>query len=162
MSSSPSACRFIVITPNEERELPPAFVRRCVVLNLNPPDPVKEPQKYKDDAFANWLVAPGRVHRHLVIADAARKHAADQVLDDRKEVAKAGYPPVGLAEYIDLLTAVHELTRESPEEERAAAQISWLQRLSVYALVKSADAMQDRPPREVSVTPTADAVNERP
>lgn len=28
---------LIIITTNEERELPAAFVRRCVVLNLNPP-----------------------------------------------------------------------------------------------------------------------------
>jgi MoxR-like ATPase len=29
---------LLVITTNEERQLPPAFVRRCVVLELEPPD----------------------------------------------------------------------------------------------------------------------------
>lgn len=138
---------LVVITTNEERELPPAFVRRCIVLNLNPPD--------DRISFTNWLVARGRVHRHLALDEATRHHAAEQVFADREAAVKAGYPPVGLAEYVDLLTALHELTAESPEEERTAAQMAWLQRLSVYALVKNASERQDRPPLETTAAPAA-------
>jgi hypothetical protein len=87
------------------------------------------------------------VHGHLPIEDSSREQAARQVLADRKVAIANGYPRVGLSEYIDLLTALHELTSEEEEAAvRAAAQIAWLQRLSVYALVKSADQTQGRAP----------------
>lgn len=129
---------LIIITTNEERELPPAFIRRCAVLNLNPP---------KDDsAFKTWLIQRGKVHSHLQISDNARQAAAEQVLDDRKAAEAAGYAKVGLAEYIDLLTALHELTQDyADENKREQQQIDWLQRLSAYALVKHASQDQSRP-----------------
>lgn len=136
---------LIILTTNEERELPAAFVRRCVVLNVNPPA--------EDDAFVGWLIVRGRVHRHLSISAAARQHAARQVLADRKVAIAAGYPKVGLAEYIDLLTALHELTQALPEVSRSAEQSAWLQRLSAYALVKNAEQSQSRPP----VSPSAES-----
>jgi len=129
---------LIVITTNEERELPAAFVRRCAVLNLNPPD--------GKDAFMQWLDSRGRVHAHLHVEDAARALAAGQVYADRENSLRAGYPPVGLAEYIDLLTALHELTRDEPKAGRAAAQMDRLRRIGAYALVKNADQDQRRPP----------------
>jgi MoxR-like ATPase len=139
---------MIIITTNEERELPPAFVRRCVVLNLNPP---------KDrNGFVDWLIARGRVHRHLDVTDPARRHAAEQVFADREAAVSAGYPPVGLAEYIDLLTALHELTQASPKGKRSAAQFDWLQRLSAYALVKNADQRQDRGAEDLPTAPASE------
>lgn len=125
---------LILITTNEERELPPAFVRRCLVLNLNPPS--------KDEAFVAWLLQRGRVHRHLEVADTARESAARQVLKDRKAALQAGQPKVGLAEYIDLLTALDELTRHLAPDARSQAQSDWLDRLSQYFLIKGADAPQ--------------------
>ena len=143
---------LIIITTNEERELPAAFVRRCVVLNINPPD--------GDKAFIDWLMARGLVHRHLIIAKDAREHAARQVLEDRKAAAAAGYPKVGLAEYIDLLTALHHLTRGNgkrarPARQMADDQVAWVQRLGAYALVKNAGQDQNRPP--LSQSAIADA-----
>lgn len=77
--------------------------------------------------------------------------AAAQVLADRKVAISHGYPPVGLAEYIDLLAALHELTATCTEAEEAQkAQLDWLQRLSVYVLVKNADQDQTRPPLSLS------------
>ena len=131
---------LIVITTNEERELPAAFVRRCAVLNVNPPE--------QDGEFKDWLIARGRVHAHLEIAETARVHAARQVFADRQASLQAGYPEVGLAEYIDLLTAIHDLTRQVPAGKRAAEQVGWLQRISSFALVKNAKQRQDRKPVE--------------
>jgi len=139
---------LIIITTNEERELPAAFVRRCVVLNLNPPG--------DDTGFLAWLCQRGRVHRHLDIAEEVRELAARQVLADRQAAMAAGYPRVGLAEYIDLLTALDELTEADSRDRRAAEQTGWLQRLSAYALVKNAEQPQDRPPvsrRQRAITP---------
>jgi MoxR-like ATPase len=136
---------LIIITTNEERELPPAFIRRCAVLNLNPPK--------ADNQFVDWLVQRGLVHQHLTIDDTARQTAAEQVLDDRKAAQTVGYPKVGLAEYIDLLTAVHELTQAiTDEEDRRRSQLDWLKQLSAYALVKHAEQDQARP----SVTPATE------
>lgn len=136
---------LIIITTNEERELPPAFIRRCAVLNLNPP---KDDNKFKD-----WLIERGRVHKHLKICSDARQTAAEQVLEDRKVADVAGYPKVGLAEYIDLLTALHELTHSITDEKACGqSQLDWLKQLSAYALVKHAEQDQARP----SVTPATE------
>jgi len=131
---------LIVITTNEERELPAAFVRRCVVLNVDPPE--------EEKPFIDWLMKRGRVHVHLKITEPACKHAARQVYADRESSHRSGYPKVGLAEYIDLLTALHDLSKGCPSKERAALQMEWLQRLSAYALVKNAGQQQDRAPVE--------------
>ena len=129
---------LIVITTNEERELPAAFVRRCVVLNLAPPEGEGE--------FVAWLQARARVHTALAELDAeVLAEAARQVLADRRAAAEAGFPKVGLAEYLDLLTALAELTQAEPPDQRAAKQKDWLQRLSAYALVKNAGQSQSRP-----------------
>lgn len=141
---------LIIITTNEERELAAAFVRRCVVLNLNPPG--------EDTAFIAWLVQRGRVHRHLDIADEVRELAARQELADRQAAIQAGYPKVGLAEYIDLLTALDDLTEAGSPGGRSAEQTAWLKRLSAYALVKNAEQPQDRP----SVSPPAEGEDANP
>jgi len=73
------------------------------------------------------------------IAEDVREMAARQVLADRKAAVAAGYPKVGLAEYIDLLTTLAELTETSRPTERSAEESAWLQRLSAYALVKNAE-----------------------
>ena len=105
------AMPLIVITTNEERELPAAFVRRCVVLNLNPPE--------DEAAFIDGLIQRGRAHARLaqVHAEVARQAAA-QGWADRQVAAGAGYPKVGLAEFIDLLTALDELTASAPPAQR--------------------------------------------
>jgi MoxR-like ATPase len=129
---------LIVITTNEERELPAAFVRRCVVLNLAPPE--------DDAAFVAWLQERAGVHTALAGLDAeVLAEAARQVLADRRAAAEAGFPKVGLAEYLDLLNALAELTQTEPAEQRAAKQKDWLQRLSAYALIKNAGQSQRRP-----------------
>ncbi|MER2555813.1 MAG: MoxR family ATPase [Thauera sp.] len=131
---------LVIITTNEERELPAAFVRRCAVLNLNPPSSEKS-----DEPFIEWLVQRGLVHELQIDVD-ARRHAARQVLEDRKKAERKGYPKVGLAEYIDLLTAIQDLTESLDGDERKRAQTDWLNRLGAYGLVKNADQPQDRLP----------------
>jgi hypothetical protein len=118
-----------------------AFVRRCVVLNLNPPD--------QDQGFIDWLVARGRVHP-LAICEDARMHAARQMLDDPKKASRRATRRSG-SPNIDLLTALHHLTRGGkasarPEDEIAADRIQWLQRFGAYALIKNAGQDQKRPP----------------
>jgi MoxR-like ATPase len=147
----PGAMPLVVITTNEERELPAAFVRRCVVLNLNPPVPEPELRK--------WLQERVEAHFSMMqpLAPEVVQLALTQVLTDRAEAERLGYPKVGLAEALDLLTALAEITRDVPEAQRKAAQEEWLGRISAYALIKHAGTNpgQSRPP----VKPVADAIN---
>jgi len=129
---------LVVITTNEERELPAAFVRRCIVLNLNPPS---------DVPFVTWLEDRGNVHQHLVVSDEVRRLLAHQVEEDRSESERHVAPKVGLAEYIDLLHAVHELTAPIHDEAmRYKKQLEWAGTLTQYALVKGAAQDQGRQP----------------
>lgn len=136
------AMPLVVITTNEERELPAAFVRRCVVLNLNPP---------KGDAeLKQWLLQ--RVQAHAALAASLEpsvvERAIEQVLADRRDADRLGLPKVGLAETLDLLMALCEVTKAAKGPERVVEQSKWLDRLSAYALVKHAgvDPGQRREP----------------
>ncbi|MDD5323006.1 MAG: MoxR family ATPase [Methylococcales bacterium] len=119
---------LIIITTNEERELPAAFVRRCIVLNLAY-DPALGYQK--------WLVQRGRAHFAAAegvperLSDPIIRLAAKRLVEDRSNAEQAALPPPGLAEFVDLLSALHEL---APGD--AVTQESWLKRLSAYAFVK--------------------------
>ncbi len=151
----PAAMPLVVITTNEERELPAAFVRRCVVLNLNPPS--------NEIDLLEWLQV--RVQAHFAamqpLAPEVVKLALTQVLADRREAVRLGYPKVGLAEALDLLTALAEITRDVPEAQRRTMQEHWLGRLSAYALVKHAgtDPGQSRPPVKAAPADSATTDN---
>lgn len=93
---------LIVITTNEERELPSAFVRRCVVLEIKLPE--------KDDELRKWLRVRGSAHfpenqRILGLLD----KAIEALLTDRKKALERRQPGPGLAEFVDLLTALDNL-----------------------------------------------------
>ena len=79
-----SGVPLIVITSNDERDLPPAFVRRCIVLNLLQPD----------------LAQVGRLH---FPDDGATVTAALELLAD-----PAAAPP-SAAEFLDFVQACREL-----------------------------------------------------
>lgn len=121
---------LVLITTNEERELPAAFLRRCMVLNLQP-----EPGRPYDD----WLVERGQAH-HGELAEAGRaerlsiavlREAARLLCRDRAAAERAGDYAPGAAEYLDLLQALHALW---PGDERQ--QLARLGDLSRYAFVK--------------------------
>jgi len=123
---------LIVFTTNEERELPAAFVRRCVVLNLNPPQ--------DEGALLDWMLERAQAHADVQgrVSAAVVQRAVQQTLWDRKQVLAEGYPPVGLAEAIDLVRALERLTAEfsGSDAERETEQQRLLDELSAYALVK--------------------------
>jgi MoxR-like ATPase len=136
---------LVLITTNEDRELPAAFVRRCAVLNLQPP------KDDRPDAFVAWLMARAQVHEPLQALRAegseVLKTAALQVWADRREASRNALPTVGLAEYLDLLHSLHRLSGADPAR---AAEL--LNQLAPYALVKHRDQDQRREPHS---TPSA-------
>lgn len=115
---------LVVITTNEERELPAAFVRRCLVLQLGMPE---------GDGLEPWLVQRGRAHFDARCADAVYSRAAKLVIADRKALGASALVRPGQAEYLDLLRAVLEVAGEDADLQDAA-----LEELQGFALRKNA------------------------
>lgn len=93
---------LVIITSNDERELPPAFLRRCIVRYIRLPTAKTE--------LEAWLVARGRTH-FPKLSSALLIEAATLVHEDRVEAEKLGLAPPGQAEYLDLLRAVTQLAK---------------------------------------------------
>lgn len=113
---------LVIITTNEERELPAAFVRRCLVLNLGLPT--------QEDAFLAFLEARGRVHFQTRCHDEVYSQAARQLWQDRQTAETQGYTPPGQAEYLDLLRVIATL------EPDLALQPAFIGTVGEFALNK--------------------------
>ena len=109
---------LVILTTNEERPLPPAFLRRCLVHNMDPPDDIR-----------SWLIERGEaVHG----SSKALGDVADVVLRYRREAEEARLDPLpGLAEYLDLLRAL--LINGEGDDARLADD---LEKISDFVLVK--------------------------
>jgi MoxR-like ATPase len=97
---------LVVFSSNDDRTLPSAFVRRCVVLWLRLPR--------EQDRLVEWLVDRGHAHfgarkqpkRAALLPSERIREAAVQVARDRDLAHTNGQSPPGLAEYIDLLAVL--------------------------------------------------------
>ncbi len=89
---------LVILTSNEDRSLPDAFVRRCVVLWLRLPS--------VHDELIQWLVERGKAHCPTIDVAEVLTPAAEQVAIDRKIAHDTRVCAPGLAEYIDLIQAV--------------------------------------------------------
>jgi MoxR-like ATPase len=106
---------LVIVTTNEERELPAAFVRRCLVLNLHLPD---------DPAgFVAFLVARGKVHFKARCHPDVFEAAARQLWDDRRQAELQGMTPPGQAEYLDLLRVVATLEPDLYRQKDFIAEV---------------------------------------
>ena len=119
-----SACLpLIVMTTNEERSMPDAFLRRCLVLHLCLPD--------DRAALIETLKLKGRAHFAIeTCADAVLQRAAELLAQDREDLRRRDLAPPGLAEYIDLLHAVTE------QRDTEAGQLALLEVVSKFAYKK--------------------------
>ena len=99
---------LVVITTNEERDLPPAFVRRCIVFTLAHPTP------------AGWWRSHACVHRDSdpLLNEALCRELADRVETMREEADAEGVKPPGTAEYLDAVRACAALDI-TPGDSRA-------------------------------------------
>jgi MoxR-like ATPase len=101
---------LIIITTNEDRELPPAFLRRCLVHQMDLPE---EPLPFEAHLLA-------RVRAHFVEEDVSRDlalKAIRQLVEDRKKLKRLDLPLPGQAELLDLLRAVVGLTPSGADPE---------------------------------------------
>ena len=119
---------LVVITTNEERELPSAFLRRCLVRTLSLPADL-----------APWLRGMGALHLeqlglHERCFGDVLDQAAQQLVSDRRSAQDDQRYAPGLAEYLDLVIALARLG------ETRAAQEALLEQVAGFALRKSGES----------------------
>ena len=98
---SDTSAPLVMITTNEERDLPAAFLRRCLVLDMGFPP--------ADQSVEDFLVARAGVHWNLKseIEEAfLREEIVPAVMHARKA---AGIAKPGAAEFLDLVRALVKL-----------------------------------------------------
>src|SRR5262249_42713368 len=119
---------LMIITTNEERSLPDAFLRRCFVLHLDLPD---DPDGLDTTNVRRALIARGEAH-FPDWRQAIRERAAELIAERRLEMRRDRMPAPGVAEYIDLVDAV--LAQRGDTEQALAL----LDRIKPYVLHKHA------------------------
>ena len=114
---------LVIITTNEERQLPPAFLRRCLVLNLNlPKDEIK---------LTKLLLKRGEAHFGDLVDSTVMLKAAEQLIKDRTLADDYGYKPPGQAEYLDILRVLQQFDKSD--------QAKMLNEIQDFALRKHPD-----------------------
>ena len=116
---------LVVITTNEERVLPDAFVRRCLVLDMALPSDA--------ETLKTFLIERGGAHFGDLTNDEVLALAADMLVKDR--FGTHSTPRPGQAEYLDLIRAVAELCPGDYAEQQKT-----LGRVSNFVLNKHASA----------------------
>ncbi|MEM8871692.1 MAG: MoxR family ATPase [Pseudomonadota bacterium] len=90
---------LVIITSNDERPLPKAFIRRCIVHHMIAPT---------GEDFIGWLVRRGRAYYPDPAHEDILLHVAQTVNADRETARRERILPLpGLAEYLDLLRALY-------------------------------------------------------
>ncbi len=128
-ADSRSPAPLVIITTNEERELPLAFLRRCLVSQLTLPD--------SEEELVEHLRKRGSLHFPDLKSELCVE-AARQLAKDRREAKGARQPLPGQAEYLDLLRVLDTLRKERKNPEY------WLKRIHPYTFQKGPEARQSR------------------
>lgn len=105
---------LVIITTNEERILPDAFIRRCLSVTLGLPQGRNKQIDYLVDH-----ARPSFAELDETLIDGGEQTlleaAAEMVLNDRKEADKGNLHPLpGQAEYFDLLRGLQAQMQETP------------------------------------------------
>jgi MoxR-like ATPase len=104
---------LVIITTNGERELPPAFLRRCVNLELKPPT-VQWLKKIADEKFPD---GEHSLHQRI----------ADDVMNLRQQAKSLGLREPSTAEFLDAIDVCRNLRIgcDSPVWKQAARAVLW-------------------------------------
>jgi MoxR-like ATPase len=101
---------LVIITTNEDRELPEAFLRRCVVVWLDPPG--------KDQLIKIALAHLATYEGPPTKSDQALAESlAEEIMAARQEALKRRIRPASTAEYLDALRACRSLSIAVGSEE---------------------------------------------
>ncbi len=101
---------LIVITTNETRELPEAFVRRCAVHYLEHPD-VPKLVSIAARHSKRWTPPPRRKDRKLF------KDVAERLIQLREDPTRKGQRPPSTAEYLDAVRACRAMNVDFGSDE---------------------------------------------
>ena len=111
---------FVVVTTNRERELPPAFHRRCISLELQEPDQ----QRLEAIARQHFLKGGAKLHAAL----------AARVIELGKQARRLDIKPPSTSEYLDAIRACRKL-KISPNDGDEV----WEQLIKATLLKETAD-----------------------
>ena len=103
---------LVMVTTNEERSLPDAFIRRCLVHHIRWP---RDREK-----LIQALMARGAAH-FSECSEQVLRRAAEMLVEDRELISARRLSPPGGAEYLDLLRAVIEMVGDSEVAARLHA-----------------------------------------
>ena len=122
---------IIIITTNNERHLPDAFIRRCLSLHLEFPGDNEPDMQKRQQLQSDFLIERSKAQVNLKdFGDEVIQHAADLLISDRQTAKeKHLYPLCGQAEFFDLLRGVKEL---SAKQSKPASQLIDELRTYVY------------------------------
>ncbi len=122
---------LVIITTNEERALPDAFIRRCLVLHLKLP-------KARDALIAK-LIERGQTHFGDDATRTVLEKAAELLADDRAAADQRHWRPLpGQAEYLDLVRAV--ITQSNGDRRR---QNRLIDQVAEFVLKKHSEAARE-------------------
>ncbi|MCI5147950.1 MAG: hypothetical protein D3916_00820 [Candidatus Electrothrix sp. MAN1_4] len=147
---------LVIITTNDEEELPPAFVRRCLVLTLHFDNkeylhnwwqqqqeaaalPPSSEEFSQEKLLVLWLIQRAEIHFQGVFSDKVKIKAAQLLIKDRRAAQRFGGVQPGQAEFLDLLRALQDMPVPNCSGEALEQyQLALLKKISRYALEKSA------------------------
>ena len=89
---------LVVITTNEERELPPAFLRRCISLRLTDPDQ-DQLVKIAEHHYPDDRGEDKKLHSAIAV----------KLIEQRDAAKEQGLRPPSTSEYLDAIEACHKL-----------------------------------------------------
>lgn len=118
---------LIVITSNNDRELPAPFLRRCVTLNMSLPD-----EETQATEFLQALRLRCRAHFDAgQVSDGVVDAVIEAVRRHRMQVPVGQGVRPGTSEALDLLRALHDIAPGKPK-----TQLDWMAKLQLYVLCK--------------------------
>ncbi|MEE9412622.1 MAG: MoxR family ATPase [Methylococcales bacterium] len=121
---------LVIITTNEDRQLPGAFLRRCLVLELSLPEQeIEQRQELIKRAAAHFDWDEAAIdHKREVLNKVAK-----QLYEDRQLADRLGVTPPGQAEFLDILHVLSKLA------DNNAGQLKLLDKIADFALKKFPD-----------------------
>ena len=158
---------LVVITTNEDRQLPGAFVRRCLVLDLSLPQSEGNLTRFLSERAALHFPAAGQdvslamqrdekgvLHYKSRFEDKVLQEVARQLCQDRRQAHELGVTPPGQAEYLDVLRVLDELA-----EMNAEKQLELLREIQDFALKKYPGMQKIQQAAEADLTPDKPEAN---
>ena len=122
---------LVIITTNEDRELPAAFLRRCLVLQIEFPEEPEAAKKFliEDRARVFW--------KEEQVSNAVCENVARLLLNERKSARLVGGAIPGAAEFLDILRILVNLCVAEDPVERDSTQLAALAEINDFAMKKN-------------------------